>query len=323
MSAPAPDLEWLRVQAARLDALARWFGALLRESGGSHAFVNTYYSLEGLAFVQAARRLAMRTVDLQHGLQGPHHVAYARWASVPERGYSNLPDEFWVWSEDEARVIDAWRGRRDTHVPRVSGNFWLDRWRDETDPLVARALGRARALRSPGLKQVLVCLTWGVPEEENLKLIEAARLCKGPVAWWWRLHPVRASESEQFARLLEKRGLDGRHVKEATDLPLYALLRAADVTLAHSSTVISEAAELGVPSVVTSDYGAEFHGNLVRSGVALHATGLEEIAAAVVAQAARTVNVEDRPSARGSLQALADAAFPLSAQGSVREAAGA
>jgi predicted glycosyltransferase len=62
---------------------------------------------------------------------------------------------------------------------------------------------------------------------------------------------------------------------------LYALVRSADVTVAHSSTVIQEAAQLGVPSVVTSDYGAEFHAGLVHAGQALKATTPAAIAGAV------------------------------------------
>jgi hypothetical protein len=277
-----PSSDWLRIQAARLEALAKWFGQIMERSGATHAFVNTYYSLEGLAFIRAARRRGLQSVDLQHGMQGPHHVAYGRWASVPPCGYSTLPDEFWVWGKEESSAIDAWRLACNTHIPRVSGNFWLQHWCDDSDPQVACYVERARMLRGPG-SQVLVCLSWGVPEEETRKLVEAAKLCGRSVGWWWRLHPVMARHSREFARFLELHGLNGGQVQEATDLPLFALLRAADVTVAPSSTVIQEAAEFGVPSVVTSNWGAEMHRGLVQRGMVQHATDAPAIAAAVTA----------------------------------------
>lgn len=308
----APSLKWLQVQAGRLDALANWFGRILERSGASHAFVNTYYSLEGLAFVRAARRLGLRSIDVQHGMQGPHHVAYARWVSPPACGYSTLPDEFWVWGREEASAIEAWRSGCATHVPRVTGNFWLQRWRDGTDPLVARYLEQSRTLRSsqPQVAQVLVCLSWGVPGEETDKLIEAAKLCGPSVAWWWRMHPVQSSQSADLARRLEQRGLDGSLVKQVTDLPLYALLRLTDLTVCHSSTVIQEAAELGVPSVVTSDYGAELHAGLIERGVVLHANDARAIADAIMTLSVRP-RLASKPAVvdRNSLEASVDAAF--------------
>lgn len=300
---------WLQTQAARLHALADWFGRVLDRTKATHAFVNTYYSLEGLAFVQAARRRGLLAVDLQHGIQGPHHVAYARWLSVPACGYSTLPDEFWVWGREEAAAIDAWRSGTTTHVPRVTGNYWLQRWREGSDPLVRGYLEQARALRD-SRPQVLVCVAWGVPDEETVKLIESAKLCGSSVRWWWRLHPVLASQSAEFARRLERHGLDGSEVRQATDLPLFALVRAADLILTYSSTVIREAAELGVPSVVTSDYGAELHSGLVERGVVLHATDARAIAAAVSTLAARKRTADEaRTPDREALQALVELTF--------------
>lgn len=308
----APSSEWLQMQAARLDALAGWFGRILDRCGASHVFVNTYYSLEGLALVQAARRRGLCSIDLQHGMQGQHHVAYARWVSPPSNGYSTLPNEFWVWGRDEASAIEDWSANCAAHRARMSGNFWLQRWLDNTDPLIASYIARARSLRasSPARTQALACLTWGVAEEENDKLIEAARLCDSSVAWWWRLHPAQSRRRGEFAARLERQGLDGRFVGEIADLPLYALVRAADLTLAHSSTVIQEAAELGVPSVVTSDYGASLHAGLVRQGIAIHATNRRAIADAVRVLSSRPCG--EAPAVmteHHSLQSLIEATF--------------
>lgn len=301
-----PSHDWLQTQAARLDALARWFGPTLERSGAALAFVNTWYSLEGQAFVLAARRLGLRTVDLQHGMQGSQHVAYARWLAVPPGGFSTLPDEFWVWGGAEAQAIDAWSLATPRHRARVTGNYWLQHWRQDSDPLVADYLSQARALRDGAATQVLVGLTWGVAEEENDRLIAAARACDPSVRFWWRLHPVDSARRDEFAAHLQRSGLDGSRVGVATDLPLYALLRCADLTISHSSTVVQEAAEFGLPSVVTSDYGAALFASMVAQGDVLHADEPAAIAAAIATLAARPRRPDAVPRGASTLAGAVD-----------------
>lgn len=280
--------EWLLQQASRLDGMADWFARTMERAGAGQAFVNTYYAFEGFAFVQGARRCGARSADLQHGLQGPHHGAYGAWAAVPPGGYSTLPDEFWVWSDSEAQAIDAWRTECRPHAPRITGNLWQQRWATDGDPVVDRYVAQARAARrGEGRPQALVSLSWGLADEETDKIVRAAKRCGDSVAWWWRLHPLQAHLWRDFARRLKQEGLDDTQVQQATELPLHALLRATDVALAHSSTVVQEAAAFGVPSVVTSDYGAELHANLLQGGQALLATDDAAIADAVVQLARR------------------------------------
>ena len=299
----APSRRWLVLQAKRLDALADWFERILSKSGATRSFVNNYYSLEGMAFVVASRRAGLISADLQHGLQGHHHCAYGRWVAVPSNGYSTLPDEFWVWTNSEAEAINAWRGSRSSHAPVVTGNLWRKRWLDDADPLVSACLDEARRLRAaaPSRTQVLVSLSWGLANEETDKILRAASLAGPEVAWWWRLHPVEAHRSAEFEAALSRHGLNADCVREVTDLPLYALIRAADLAVAHSSTVIQEAATFGVPSIVTSDYGAEIHASLVACGMVVKATSDFEIAREVQ-QIVPRVRVANPTLTRGEIE---------------------
>ncbi len=280
--ADVPSRAWLARQAARLDSLADWFGRLLTRSQTKHVFVNTWYSLENMALVQAARRAGIPSIDIQHGMQGPHHVAYAGWLGVPAAGYSTVPNEFWVWNEEAAATINSWSCQAATHKAHVIGNPWFDAWRNEGNAVIARYIAEARALRNPTARcHVLVTLSWGINQEETDKIIRAAKLSDRDITWWWRLHPVEAHRRKEFAAMLAREGLDSSLVSAATDMPLYAIMHAADITVAHSSTSIQEAADFGVPSVVTSDYGADLHVGLIHDGIVLHAVTDEAIARAV------------------------------------------
>lgn len=301
--AHAPTRLWLEGQARRLHDLSTRYERLMAHIGARFAFVNTFYSFQGFAFVQAAHRREIPCADLQHGLQGDQHGTYGSWANIPATGYSTLPREFWVWSDEELRTINAWRNGTPCHAARVTGNLWRDRWFDDNDPMVGHHVAEARAARRGDRPQALVSLAWGLADEETDKIIRAAKLSGQSMNWWWRLHPVEAHLWRDFSARLERAGLDGGAVEFATMQPLYALIRASDVTLAHSSTVIQEAAVFGVRSVVTADYGTELHANLLSSGMALHA-----VDDAAIAHAAMTLARQEKGPALRSTNGGIDAA---------------
>jgi hypothetical protein len=90
----------------------------------------------------------------------------------------------------------------------------------------------------------------------------------------------RAAVRDLFART----GVADAELELATDLPLYALLRHLDLHLTHSSSTVVEAELFGVPSVVISEYGAEFFSDQIASGWALTALTDRAILAAVARQ---------------------------------------
>jgi len=296
----------------RLTALSDYFERVLSAAAPVRAFVNTYYSIEGMAFVLACRRLRVPVADLQHGLQGDHHVAYGRWLNLPNNGYELLPDEFWVWGELERRAIDDWTPyRRTYHQPVITGNAWLELWRSESDPFVHHAVSEARRMRRADARRcVLVTLQWGLPEEETLKLLRAIRMAPDDIQWWLRLHPLVAHDRRPIRSLIEQYGLRNVQIDGPTDLPLHALLKIIDVHVTHSSSTVIEACEFAVPSVVTSQDGAQFFQEQIAAGVATVATTDHEIVAAVNALGTGT-NVHSTPlSARGCLEQALFRAFP-------------
>ncbi len=261
---------------ARLLSVAALYGRWLRRSRPRLALIVSYYSLEGMAFVLACRRLGIPVVDLQHGVQGEFHPAYAAWAA-PSSGRSHqlLPDRFWVWSTWEASTIDAWAAGTD-HAPVIGGNPWLDVWRSDSEwPGVATSRERAAALktRAVGRPVVLVTLQFGLSPSEQLEPLASLLAAIGDrVVLWVRLHPAMLDRREEVRRRLAAAG-GGFEIDECTDLPLHALLPNVDAHCTHSSTTVIEAAQFGVPSVVTSAYGAELFEQLVGSGLVTVHTG--------------------------------------------------
>jgi hypothetical protein len=255
--------------ATRLQAVTSYYRRLLSRVRPKLAFIVSYYSLDGFAFVRACHQLQIRVVELQHGAQGDLHPAYAAWPRPASGKFDLLPDVFWVWSTSEADVINTWaRGTR--HRALAAGNPWLDVWRAESPWPVAHARAAAAALkeRVAGRSVALITLQFGLAPSAQLepmaKLVSSAG---SDLVFWVRLHPMMLSEREAVRKLL---GDSRRFVlDESSDLPMHALLPFVDVHVTHSSSSIIEAAQYGITSVITSAYGAELYREFTDSGMAV------------------------------------------------------
>ena len=88
------------------------------------------------------------------------------------------------------------------------------------------------------------------------------------------------AKEETRKRIFEK-DISNAVIDEATDIPLFILLKHVDIHLTHSSSVVLEAEELGVPSIVISDYGSEFFPEQISTGSAILAYTTDEIIASI------------------------------------------
>jgi hypothetical protein len=173
------------------------------------------------------------------------------------------------------------------HVPVVAGNAWLELWRGESEPFVAQALQEAHRLRRAGTRCcVLVTLQWGLQDEETLKVLRAIQQCPEDFQWWLRLHPLVAPDRVPLRAMVKDHGLRNVDIDAPTDLPLHALLRVADVHVTQGSSAVIEAAEFGVPSVISIEYGVELFAAQIAAGMAVVAKLDREIARAVMELAA-------------------------------------
>jgi hypothetical protein len=215
------------------------FESFLRLTKAKRVLVVCYYDFKSLALTWAANRLGIPSMDLQHGVQGPKHLAYSNWPSMTNYF---APSHFWVWDEYSARTIAQWKKDHDNIL--LGCNKWfMDRVREKTSDLL---LFTAQPLDEP------------VPHS----LIEAIRSYHGTRQWYIRLHPYQLQQLEQFERLFRDEGLFEKvNIREASTLPLTEILSKTHLHITYYSSVAVEASYYNIPTIFLDQRGDEVYGN--------------------------------------------------------------
>jgi hypothetical protein len=229
--------------------------------------VNCFYAPDSFGIVWACKKLGIPCYDYQHGVQGANHYAYAEWKRLQQEDLTFLPDGFFTWDDLSTESLQRWAGKN-IHVAQV-GNLWhglesrlSEQFREEIQSLRQRANGRSTVLYS---------LQEYVPPDWVLDAIRSDR----ELFWLVRAHP----QHPEILEIVVKRiglSLNFEH-QLSTRLPLPVLLQIADSHVTGNSTVVMEAREYGISSVVVDPIGAEYYRQLIREGTVVEATSTEKL----------------------------------------------
>jgi hypothetical protein len=141
-------------------------------------------------------------------------------------------------------------------------------------------------------------------------VLEAVRTSPPSWGYWFRLHPVNQSARRVEAeRVLGPLGIDLELMKFATEVPLHALLRQMDCHLSVGlSTVVTEAAAHGIPSIACGREAPDFFRAEVETGMLLVATAVSDILDALrrLLGEGRRPGTAEQPRARAAMRRLLD-----------------
>lgn len=283
-----PDLEitedWL---SRRIDycltmaAAARYVFERLRPKA---VFLSCHYSPFNMAVTMACRILGILAIDVQHGRRGTCNGPDTHLTAIPENGYEVLPDIFWCWDQASCDSIENSKPRPSAK-PRavIGGNAWASLWKH--GPGIQLSQAAKNFLES--LKQKKVILVSFQPESHPLTqtLLDAMR--QAPDDWFWllRTHPLRRGQQDDLEAALALEELTNFDVKNASNLPLFALLTHTTHHVTKWSSTALEALEFGVPTTLIDTIGAQVFESQVRDGLfSLTSSGSELLQSIEVAQ---------------------------------------
>lgn len=209
---------------------------------------------------RAGKKKRIPVYDLQHGVIADELPWYGEnyRTSTPTE---DLPDGFLCWDEQSVTTIAKWADKKDIRVIKV-GNPWFLRFLqdDPDDYLVHEAIAQWKT-HNDARPSILVSLQWGMLQPEissNGIIVDALEKVILDTAnkynWILRLHPVQLRSEEREAvlkYLAETFDVEKAQgwLKSSQD-PLPIVLSQADLHITHNSTIVIEAAWMGVRSAL-------------------------------------------------------------------------
>lgn len=271
------DVRELKRKINELTALTVYYDKILHITKPSVAFVICYYGTITMAFVLACKKRKIPVVDIQHGVQGELHVAYGRWNKVPVSGYELLPDIFAVWGETERLAINEWASQNSRHRSFILGNYWNDMWQSEQNDEVINCLIKkiqSNFNSSQFEAAILYTLQPGVITPDFL--IEVIRQTPN-IHWLIRLHPCMMAQKEELYQQWESYGIKNIEIRKATDFPLPGLLKFIRVHITNSSSVVIDAVQFGIASIVIDRLGSEIYDHYIKENMVFYCSDQQMI----------------------------------------------
>lgn len=233
---------------------SKLFKLVLKNYQPKIVFTLCYYSSVMYALIHQCKKMNILTCDIQHGGIGNSHPAYSWFHEVPTKGYSILPDVFWVWDAASENSLNKWINNQRHHKVFKGGNPWLSFILKETK----------QAFVSPQKKIILYTLQLDLPDDY---IIQAIKETPSDFQWWLRMHPRTLHlRKELITHLSQHQVLNRVNVEEATSYPLPELLKKATVHISKSSGSVIEAAQLNVITIVLDRLGVENYADYIDAG---------------------------------------------------------
>ncbi len=268
--AQTPELSVIASKLHDLDLYRHYHGKILDRVQPRYVFVVCWYSIDHMGIGQACHDRSIPLVDLQHGVQGPGHLAYGKWLNMPTQGYGLMPTTFWCWDESSAAHIRSWTAGSAIRALAL-GDPWKERepgqlaegaWRDDD---------RTRVLYSAFL-----------PDALPQMIRDAIRATREQSQWMIRTHPATPEMATELEAIIAAEGLGKvAFVSRSSEMPLAAALQNCQLHVTRYSSVILEAAAKQIHSIAIDERAVDIFGSFLENGSLTMARTLDELVASV------------------------------------------
>lgn len=224
-----------------------------------------WYSTASVACTVAAKKMNIHVVEVQHGVQTSAHIAYGNWLKSNKNLVSPFPNTLWVWSAEDKTNVEKEFSKVDCRS-FLGGNLFLEKFRNSEIKIAGeeQIINLVKSIKKP------ICLVTLQPVYElNETLINFIEQYKDQYYFLLRLHPVMSNDTEKLKAQIEEtfKNLE-YNIDLATSLPLLVLLKITNLHLTYNSSVVIEASEFNVPSVVCdTDLAQKYFKSQINAGI--------------------------------------------------------
>ncbi|MFJ2340599.1 hypothetical protein ACIOMP_27465 [Pseudomonas protegens] len=279
----------------QLDLHKERFSKVLKSTQPNIVLVVTYYNILGFSLMAAANALGIKTIDLQHGVQGPGHFAYGNWGRVPEGGWDMLPRLFWNWTAEDVVNVNSWGGQAHTGI---LGGRIFSQYLSEVDVEFSEYKTLTSRIKNSGCERVTLITLQPIECEDFLQaLLDAMQSpeCES-VFWLFRLHPAMMDKQDIYSARFKNKCSD---LDLCSNLPIDYVLKLADLHVTLNSSVTIEAALEGVPTLL--DHNCSYYMEWQNLGIAQRREEGQAWAVAIanhLNNGNRFLKAQDKPSAK-------------------------
>lgn len=214
---------------------------------GSLCFTTTYYGFYGMAFVSAMKRLGHVTADVQHGLQGESHYAYAHWPSGANLSLEQLPHAYLLWTESDVDNIEKWAHGQAAY--RVGAPVTDTRSEKLRDIVTVR--------KNAGDTIFLYSCSPLSTEKQIGFLKQLADLDIDNAFFIVRAHPTEIEYTDRIKDYAESINLKSFEVFEASNSGLSDTIMHSDANITICSSTAIECNQFCIPSILSSQYSLD------------------------------------------------------------------
>lgn len=255
------------------------YSIFLSKVAPKNCFIQCYYSVTGMAFCAACRKVGVPIADIQHGMSGRNMRAYAQWSICPEGGYLTLPSEFLTWTTYDANAINDWASDSDgAHKALAVGNLWRNYFIDSelynnSKKEWANFIGSIASFDC----RIVITMQSDVFHPLLLKMIESF---EDKYCFLIRCHPDFSAEDfrMRYEALSKKINV---FFEEPTRMPISILMSISNINITEWSASVYDALFEGVRSIVITEHGSDYYEDYIDLAYVKYASNIEQMTSAV------------------------------------------
>ena len=246
------DLEKIITDIVLILSCRDIFLLLLKKSNVKKVFYTVFYHPYSFALALASQNLGLDSIEIQHGMEGEFSPLEIDYNCIPKMGYNLLPKYFWLWGNTSYERRKCYDGT--PHKRFVGGN-----------PTTFQHLKKInREINSKTEKKILFALQ---PIEEPIPqfIFDLMNNTKYQyLNWKLRMHPRMFDLMDEY---LEKfSSFSNVEIKKSSSESLLDSMLDSQFVISCWSTVLYEAASLGIPSIVINKNGKSIMESDIENG---------------------------------------------------------
>lgn len=262
-----PNTKSIDFQIRYFFQIAPYFRRLITNSGCRVCLMAGYYSTLGFALIKACREQGVRTIDIQHGVQGDAHQAYRSWKHLPPDDSNIIPDMFWTWGSGEKAIIDRWAQHTNgRHTAFVGGNPCLTIYDRQERNIITPTETTNYTFPCGDVSKVILFTCQHFDSLPGF-VIQAMRL-RPDFGWVLRIHPQFLQTAESIESQCQKAELNNVVIDRGDSIPLGVVMQCVALHITEFSSSVNEATAIGLRSIVTHSYGNILFEDQIKEGKA-------------------------------------------------------